>query len=102
MPKKLFVNRVCDQFCSLLLSKPLVLLDIGQLKKVIDSCGASYTTCCSSTGEAKKRAAEKIALSILLELSKEEKEILEKELLDKKKYVALKVLFPEINKELIL
>ena len=67
MPKKLFVNRVCDEFCSLLVSKPLVLLDIGQLKKLIDTCRASYAGCCSK-GLAKKVATEKAGYLILSSL----------------------------------
>jgi hypothetical protein len=101
MPKKLLVNRVCNEFCSLLLSKPLILLDIGQLKKLIDTCRASYAGCCSK-GVAQRMAAEKISYSILSSLRKEEKEELKKEFLDTKKYVALKITFPETGKELIL
>ena len=101
MPKKLLVNRVCDEFCSLLLSKPLLLLDIGQLKKLIDTCRASYAGCCSR-GVAQKIAAERIGYSILSSLDKEEREELRKELLDVKKYVGLNITFPETNKKLIL
>ena len=101
MPKKLFVNRVCDEFCSLLLSKPLILLDIGQLKKLIDTCRASYAGCCSK-GVAQRIAAEKIGYSIIASLKEEEKEELKKELLDPKKYIAFNITFPEMNKQLIL
>ena len=101
MPKKLFVNRVCDEFCSLLLSKPLILLEIGQLKKLIDTCRASYAGCCSE-GAGKEVAAEKISYSILSSLEKEEKEKLKKELLDAREYVGLNITFPKINKKLIL
>ena len=101
MPKKLFINRVCDEFCSLLLSKPLLLLDIGQLKKLIDTCRASSAGCCSE-GAAKKITAERIGYSILSSLEKEEKEELRKELLDTKKHTGLNIIFPKINKELIL
>ena len=101
MPKKLSVNNVCDEFCSLLLSKPLVLLDIGQLKKLIDSCRASYAGCCSK-GIAKRIAAEKIGYSILSALKKEEKEKLKKELLDTKKYIGFNITFPETSKQIIL
>ena len=101
MPKKLLVNRVCDEFCSLLLSKPLLLLDIGQLKKLIDTCRASYAGCCAQ-GVARKIVAEKIGYSILSSLEKEEREQLKKELVDAKKYVGLNITFPQTNKEVIL
>jgi len=101
MPKKLFVNRVCDEFCSLLLSKPLLLLDIGQLKKLIDSCRASYAGCCSK-GVAQRIAAEKIGYSILSSLKDEERKELRKELIDTKKHVGLNITFPETNKKIIL
>jgi len=101
MPKKLFVNNVCDEFCSLLLSKPLILLDIGQLKKLIDTCRASYAGCCSK-GVAQRVFAENVSYSILTSLEKEEVEKLKKELMDASKYVGLNIKFPETNKELIL
>jgi len=101
MPKKLFVNRVCDEFCSLLLSKPLILLDIGQLKKLVDTCRASYVGCCSK-GASQKIAAEKISYLILSSLNKEERKILKKELIDSSKYVGLNIKFPETSKQLIL
>ena len=101
MPKKLLVNRVCDEFCSLLLSKPLILLDMPQLKKLIDICRASFTGCCGR-GPAKKIAAEKAAYSILTSLGKEDEEELKKDLLDSKKYIGINIKFPETQKELIL
>jgi len=101
MPKKLFVNNVCDEFCSLLLSKPLVLLDIPQLKKLIDTCSASTAGCCNR-GPAKKIAAEKIAYSILTSLRKEDKEKIKEELMDNKKYIGINIKLPQIKKELIL
>ena len=101
MPKKLLVNSACDEFCSLLLSKPLVILEIGQLKKLIDTCRASHADCCSK-GVAKRIAAEKIAYSILSSLKKEEIEKLKEELLNTKEYVGLNITFPKINKELLL
>tara|TARA_Y100000310_G_scaffold317182_1_gene369759 strand:+ start:343 stop:648 length:306 start_codon:yes stop_codon:yes gene_type:complete len=101
MPKKFFVNRVCDEFCSLLLSKPLILLDIGQLKKLVDTCRAAYAGCCSR-GRAQRVAAEKISYSTLSSLSEKERKELKKEFLDAKKHVGIKIMFPETNKELIL
>jgi hypothetical protein len=101
MPKKLFVNNVCDEFCSLLLSKPLVILDIPQLKKLIDTCRSSTAGCCS-LGSAKKIAAEKIAYSILTSLEQEDRKELKEALIDSKKYIGLNIRFPETKKELIL
>ena len=64
MPKKLSVNPVCNEFCSLLLSKPLVILEIPQLKKLIDTCRSSTAGCCSKAA-ARKKAAEKTGLEPL-------------------------------------
>ena len=101
MPKKLFVNRVCNEFCSLLLSKPLVILEIPQLKKLIDACRSSTAGCCGKS-LAKKIAAEKSAYSTLSSLEEEEIENIKKALLDSKQYTAINIKFPETKKELIL
>ena len=101
MPKKLFVNRVCGDFCSLLLSKPLVILEIPQLKKLIDTCRSSTAGCCN-LGSAKKIAAEKMAYSILISLNDRDKEKIKEELIDKKKYIGINIKLPQIGKELIL
>ena len=101
MPKKLLVNRVCNEFCSLLLSKPLVILDIPQLKKLIDTCRSSTAACCGGNF-AKKKAAERIAYSMLSSLEEEEVENIKKALLDKKQYTAINIKFPETKRELIL
>ena len=101
MPKKLLVNRVCEEFCSLLLSKPLVILEIPQLKKLIDTCRSSTAGCCN-LGSAKKIAAEKIAYSILTSLEDKDKEKIREELIDKKKYIGINIKLPQIRKELIL
>ena len=101
MPKKLLVNRVCDEFCSLLLSKPLLLLDKPQLKKLIDTCRSSAAGCCGR-GPAKKIAAEKGAYSILTSLGREDREKVKEALLDRKQYIGINIKFPETQKELIL
>ena len=98
---QLIVVHACTTFCSLLLSKALVILEIGQLKKLIDTCRASHADCCSK-GVAKKIAAEKIGYSILSSLKKEEIDLLKEELLNTKEYVGLNITFPKINKELLL
>ena len=101
MPKKLFINRVCNEFCSLLLSKPLVILEIPQLKKLIDTCRSSTAGCCN-LGSAKKIAAEKMAYATLASLKEAEIENIKEALLDSKQYKAINIKFPEIKKELII
>ena len=101
MPKKLLVNRVCNEFCSLLLSKPLVILDIPQLRELIDTCRSSTAGCCGKSF-AKEKVAEKVAYSMLSSLEEEEIKNIRKALLDRKQYTAINIKFPKIKKELIL
>jgi len=101
MPKKLSVNPVCNEFCSLLLSKPLVILEIPQLKKLIDICRSSTAGCCSKAA-ARKKAAEKTAYSMLTSLKEEDKGKIKEILLNKKEHTGINITFPEIKKELIL
>jgi len=79
----------------------LVILDIPQLKKLIDTCRSSTAGCCGR-GPAKKIAAEKVAYSILTSLATEDQEKVKEALLDRKQYIGINIKFPETQKELIL
>ena len=77
---KLLPLQACTEFSSLLLSKPLVLLDIPRLKKVLELCGKSRT-CCASAKEALRAAAEKEIYDLLKSLNEEEFEKISKNLI---------------------
>lgn len=102
MPKKLLVNRVCNEFCSLLLSKPLVLLEIPRLKKVLEICTAQAAGCCSSSKERRMITVQNEAHKVLSSVSKENIIKIRESLLKDKKNSGINIIFDKINKNIII
>tara|TARA_B100000700_G_C14603059_1_gene650041 strand:- start:304 stop:606 length:303 start_codon:yes stop_codon:yes gene_type:complete len=98
---KLLPLQACTEFSSLLLSKPLVLLDIPRLKKVLELCGKSRT-CCASAKEALRAAAEKEIYDLVRSLNEEEVDRLREDFVDKKNNSGLNIIFEKISKNLII
>jgi len=93
--------KVCSEFCSLLLSKPLVLLDISELKKVITLCQGAATACCSQKQDA-KAIAQKEVYNLIKSLNKKKVSRLREELINKEENSGLNIIFDIINKNLII
>tara|TARA_Y100000817_G_C16771210_1_gene506189 strand:+ start:188 stop:490 length:303 start_codon:yes stop_codon:yes gene_type:complete len=93
--------KVCSEFCSLLLSKPLVLLDISELKKVITLCQGAATACCSQKQTA-KAIAQKEVYNLIKSLDEEKISRLREELINKEENSGLNIIFDIINKNLII
>ena len=100
MPKGLLVLNGCGKFCSLLLSKPVVILKIPALKRLIDQCSVSLTGCNCSRKD-RNRLAQKGAFEILSKLDNEDKDHL-KQLYDEKEYKGINVQFESINKNIVI
>ena len=98
---KLLPLQACTEFSSLLLSKPLVLLDIPRLKKVLELCGRS-TSCCASAKEALRSVAEKEIYDLLKSLEEDEIKKLKEELVDKKENSGLNIIFEKISRNLTI
>ncbi len=101
MPKLLPLN-VCSEFCSLLLSKPLVLLEIPRLKKILELCKSSNRSCCASAKDALRSAAEVEIYNILKSLDKESVDKLKEELVNKKENSGLNIIFEKTSKNLTI
>ena len=101
MSKKHLIASICTEFCSLLLSKPLVLLDIPCLRGIIDGCGAAALPCCGSRDSA-KILAEKECFKIISNLDEKEIEELKANLLRDKKEKTINIEFKRINKNIII
>jgi hypothetical protein len=101
MPKKHLITPVCVEFCSLLLSKPLVLLDIPCMKGIIQTCRAAAQPCCGSKDSA-KMLAEKECFRIISNLDEKEREELKTTLLSDKKEDTINIQFKKINKNIII
>ncbi len=99
---KLLPLEVCTEFCSLLLSKPLVLLDIPRLKNILELCGRSNRSCCSSSKDSLRIIAEKEIYDILKSLSKEDGDRLRQEFLDPELNKALNIIFKKTSKNLVI
>tara|TARA_R100001163_G_C5027794_1_gene168892 strand:- start:620 stop:922 length:303 start_codon:yes stop_codon:yes gene_type:complete len=98
---KLLPLQACTEFSSLLLSKPLILLDIPRLKKVLELCGKSRS-CCASAKEALRAVAEKEIYDLVKSLNEEEVSRLREDLLDKENNSGLNIIFEKISKNLII
>ena len=101
MPK-LIVLHGCTTFCSLLLSKALVLLDLPELKHIISNCSKWNTGCCGNPKEAMKKMAETKALEVMESLSEEKIKILREALLEESKSTGVNIIFETINKNIII
>tara|TARA_B100000287_G_scaffold416444_1_gene451137 strand:+ start:122 stop:424 length:303 start_codon:yes stop_codon:yes gene_type:complete len=100
MPKGLLVLSGCGKFCSLLLSKPVVILRIPALKRLIDQCSVSLAGCNCSRKD-RNRLAQKEAFKILSSLDEESKGHL-KQLYDEREYKGINVQFESINKNIVI
>ena len=100
MPKGLLVLSGCGKFCSLLLSKPVVILRIPALKRLIDQWSVSLAGCNCSRKD-RNRLAQKEAFKILSALDEESKGYL-KQLYDEKEYKGINVQFESINKNIVI
>jgi len=98
---ELIVVHACSTFCSLLLSKPLVLLEMPQLKRVLEKCGTSKVNCCGE-GKEMKRLAEKEVFTIIKKLSQEEIKTLRTSLIGDSKSDGINILFDQINTNIII
>ena len=101
MPKKHLITSICTEFCSLLLSKPLVLLDIPCMKSIIQTCRAATQPCCGSKDSA-KMLAEKECFKIISNLDEEEIKELKTTLLSDKKESTINIEFKKIDKNIII
>ena len=99
---QLIVVHACTTFCSLLLSKALVLLDLPELKGIISNCSKWNTGCCGNSKEAMKKMAETKALKAMESLSEEKIKILREALLEKTKSTGVNIIFETINKNIII
>jgi len=99
---QLIVAPVCGKFCSLLLSKVLVLLEIPELKKVIRGCSKWNTGCCGNSKETMKKLAETKALEIIEALDEEKIKILREAVLEDSKSTGINIIFETINKNIIV
>ena len=99
---KLLPLQVCTEFSSLLLSKPLVLLEIPRLKKILDLCMTSNRSCCASAKDSLKMIAEKDILDILKSLDKESIKKIKEEFVNKEENSGLNIIFEKISKNLII
>ena len=98
---KLLPLQVCTEFSSLLLSKPLVLLDIPRLKKILELCGRSKS-CCASAKDALRSAAEKEIYDLLKSLEEDEVKKLKEQLVNKKENSGLNIIFEKISRNLVI
>ena len=98
----LIVLHACSSFCSLLFSKPLVLLDIPKLRELIDSCSNAKGGCCSAGKEAQERIAERKAFKVLDNLDKEAVRVLRGVLLEGSNSLGVNVVFEKINKNIVI
>ena len=99
---KLLPLQVCTEFSSLLLSKPLVLLEIPRLKKILELCRTSNRSCCASAKDSLRMIAEKDILDILKSLDKESIKKIKEEFVDKEENSGLNIIFEKISKNLII
>ena len=99
---QLIVVHACTTFCSLLLSKALVLLDLPELKGIISNCSKWNTGCCGNSKEAMKKMAETKALKAMESLSEEKIKILREALLEESKSTGVNIIFETINKNIII
>lgn len=99
---QLIVLPVCSSFCSLLLSKALILLEIPELKEVISGCSKWNKSCCGNPKEAMKKLAESTALKTIEALDEEKIKLLREALLEGSKSTGINITFETINKNIIL
>jgi len=101
MPKKHLVTSICSEFCSLLLAKPLVILDIPCLRTIIETCGAASQPCCGSKDSAKKLAEEE-CYKIISNLDEKQKKEITTKLLSDKEEETINIKFKRINKYIVI
>jgi|TARA_B100001971_G_C18159383_1_gene520511 hypothetical protein len=99
---KLIVVKVCTEFCSLLLAKPLVILDIPQLKEVLEKCQTSNRSCCSSAKDSLRKIAEQDIFKLIKEFSNKEVKLFRKHLLEGSKSDGINIIFEKISKNIII
>jgi len=83
------------------LSKPLILLEIPQLKGVLEKCGRIQTGCCKAK-EALAISAESKAFEIVNSLKEGEVKKLRKALIEDSKAEGVNIVFGRINKNIII
>lgn len=93
---------VCTEFCSLLLSKPLVLLDIPELKKVLELCASRSRSCCASSKDKLGSLMEKEAHDIISSLGSNKIAKLKISLIDKKENSNINIKFNKISKNITI
>ena len=98
---ELIVVHACSTFCSLLLSKPLVLLEIPQLKGVMEKCGKSAPSCCSKKKDIRK-IAEKEVFNMIKSLDQKEIKTLKTFLTKGSNSDGINILFEQINTNIII
>lgn len=99
---KLIVVEACTEFCSLLLTKPLVLLDIPQLKEVLRKCQTSNRSCCSSAKGSLRKIAEQDVFKLIKEFDDKEVKLFRKHLLEGSKSDGINIVFEKINNNIII
>jgi hypothetical protein len=99
---KLIVVKACSEFCSLLLSKPLVILDIPQLKEVLNKCQTSNRSCCSSAKDSLRKIAEQDIFKLIKEFDDKEVKLFREHLLEGSKSDGINIIFEKINKNIII
>ena len=99
---KLIVVQACTEFCSLLLAKPLVLLDIPQLKEVLRKCQTSNISCCSSAKGSLRKIAEQDVFKLIKEFDNKEVKLFRKHLLEGSKSDGINIVFEKINNNIII
>ena len=98
---KIIETNICKEFCALLLSKALILLEIPELKKVLELCGSSVTRkCCGSTTNT-ATLIQKEVYSLISSLEKTKLLKLREELL-KEGQSNIKITFDKINKHITI
>ena len=98
---KLIVLHACTTFCSLLLSKPLVLLELSQLKRLLEICGKAKGSCCGSK-EALAISAEREAFKMIKSLDKEEVKLLRTTLIEDSGAPGVNIVFDKTNNNIII
>lgn len=102
MSEKHLVTSICTEFCSLLLSKPLVLLEIPRLKKILELCASQAAGCCPSSKDQRMMTVQSEAHKVLSSISKENIKKIRESLLKDKKNSGINIIFDKISKNIII
>tara|TARA_B100000809_G_C14671136_1_gene363274 strand:+ start:241 stop:543 length:303 start_codon:yes stop_codon:yes gene_type:complete len=98
---ELIVLNVCTTFCSLLLSKAVVLLELSQLKRVLEICGKARGSCCGSK-EGLAISAEREAFKMIKSLNKEEVKLLRTTLIEGSGAPGVNIVFDKTKNNIII